>query len=64
MDLALTNLQRLICHKTQPTNHKEQSEARTCTYIYQVHNTIYTNNKDAFRIKLNIEHIKKMNFEK
>ena len=22
MDLALDNLQRLICHKTQPTNHK------------------------------------------
>ena len=21
MDLALNNLQRLICHKTQPTNH-------------------------------------------
>ena len=23
MDLALNNLQRLICHKTQPTNHRE-----------------------------------------
>ena len=21
MDLALNNLQRLLCHKTQPTNH-------------------------------------------
>ena len=23
MDLALNNLQRLICHKTQPTNQRE-----------------------------------------
>ena len=33
MDLALNNLQRLICHKTQPTNQAaiESSEENTLT---------------------------------
>ena len=31
MDLALNNLQTLICHKTQPTNQNEMYKKKTTT---------------------------------
>ena len=33
IDLALNNLQRLICHKTQPTNHAELVEEYLWHYL-------------------------------
>ena len=33
MDLALNNLQRLICHKTQPTNNKDGFDIKWPTKV-------------------------------
>ena len=33
MDLALNNLQRLMCHKTQPTNQTQQTNNRKNPFI-------------------------------
>ena len=41
MDLALNNLQRLICHKTQQTNHLNVWKQTTDVKLLRLHNNTW-----------------------
>ena len=49
-DLALNNLQRLICHKTQPTNQPNHSAYSTPECLQRLDREIGENRKTSFKI--------------
>ena len=59
MDLALNNLQRLICHKpnNQPTNQPTFSEALFIVHTHKIYIYIYIY-IDIWHYKIKIKHLK------